>query len=136
LILVLDTSGAAEFILNKPQKKNVESYLLNADLVIAPDIFICEITNVFWKYHHFESLPKKICEELIQKSLQLIDEFESSSILYREAYQFACEKKLSVYDALYIVLSRRNNGMLISMDKQLNDIARIERIKILTNVLD
>ena len=128
MILVLDVSAAAEFVLNRANKNRIESYLLKADLVIAPDIYISEIANVFWKYHCFESMPKEICEELVEKSVQLVDYIESSIDLYREAFHFACENKLSVYDALYIIASRRNNGMLVSIDKQLNDTARTQRI--------
>lgn len=131
MIVVLDSSGAIEFILNRPHKKSIESLLLKSDRVIAPDIYISEISSVFWKYNQFESLQKDICEELIDKTIQLIDQFESSSTLYREAFHFACETKHPIYDALYIVLARRNNGTLISLDKKLNKIAKSQRIKII-----
>ena len=129
MIAVLDPSAAAELILNRPQKGKIEEYVLNADLVIAPDLFIAEISNVFWKYHHFESLSSEICEELVEKSIQLIDKFESGSTLYREAFQLACETKHPVYDAFYLVLTRRNNGILVSLDKKLNAIAKSQKIK-------
>lgn len=131
MIIVLDSSAAIEFILNRQHKKSIESSLLKSDLVTAPDIFISEVSNVFWKYHRFDSLQKKIGEELIDKSIQLIDQFESSSTLYREAFNFACTTKHPVYDTLYIILARRNNGRLISLDKKLNLLAQSQSIKTL-----
>ena len=71
MIVVLDTSAAIELVLNRSQKDIVESYLLKADLVTSPDLFIPETTNVFWKYHQFESLQKEICEELINEKIFL-----------------------------------------------------------------
>ena len=56
MIVVLDSSGAIEFILNRPHKKSIESLLLKSDRVIAPDIYISETSSVFWKYNQFESL--------------------------------------------------------------------------------
>ena len=131
MIVVLDPSAAIELILNRSQKNKIEHYVLTAELVITPDIFIAEICNVFWKYHHFESLQLELCEELIEKSIQLIDQFEPGSTLYREAFQFACETKHPVYDALYMVLTRRNNGTLVSVDNKLNKIAKSKNIKVI-----
>jgi len=131
MIVVLDTSAAIEFILHRAHQKSVQSALMKADSVIAPDMYIPEITNVLWKYNQFESLKETICEELIEKSIQLIDHFESSLELYREAFQMACKTRHAVYDALYIVLARRNNALLLSVDKKLNDVAKSHGIKIL-----
>jgi len=131
MIAVLDSSAAVEFILNRTGKESIESFLLTADSVIAPDIFISEISNVFWKYHKFESLRLDICEELIEKSIQLIDRFESSNELYRESFHLSCENNLTVYDSLYMVLARRNHASLLSIDKKLNEAAKSNGIKIL-----
>ncbi len=131
MIAVLDPSAAVELILNRPQKDKIEHHVLTADLVISPDLFIAEISNVFWKYHHFESLQSEFCEEFIEKSIQLIDQFEPGSTLYREAFQLACETKRPVYDAFYMVLARRNNGTLVSVDNKLKKIAKSQRIKII-----
>lgn len=131
MIVVLDTSAAIELVLNRSQKDIVESYLLKADLVTSPDLFIPETTNVFWKYHQFESLQKEICEELIEKTILLVDQYESCSTLYHEAFHLSCETQQPVYDSLFIVLARRNNGVLVSLDKQLNVSARTQKIRII-----
>ena len=131
MIVVLDTSAAVELILNRPQKDIVESCLLKADLVTSPVLYISEIANVFWKYHQFESLKKEICEELIEKSIQLIDHYEPCSTLYLEAFHLSCETRQPLYDSLFIVLARRNNGMLVSLDKRLNASAKIQKIRII-----
>ena len=72
MICILDASAAIEIALNKPKSKRLENYLKKADWIIAPDIFISEVANTFWKYHQFEDLPIDICEDLFNKLLSPI----------------------------------------------------------------
>ena len=129
MIVVLDSSAAVELTLNRPQRGLVESLVSNADWVTSPDIFIAETANVLWKYHRYESLPVELCEEFIDKSIQLIDHFEPGSTLYREAFLISCETNHPIYDAFYLVWTRRNNGTLVSLDKKLISIAKSKGLK-------
>ncbi len=60
MIVVLDASAAIKIVFQQSSIKTLSEYLKKTDWVIAPDIFISEITNVFWKYHQFENLPLDI----------------------------------------------------------------------------
>ena len=51
MIVVLDASAAIKIILNHTSAKGFSDVLKKSDWVIAPDIFVSEVTNAFWKYH-------------------------------------------------------------------------------------
>jgi len=119
MIIILDTCAAIEVVLAKPRASLFVETLAQAEWVIAPDSFISEASNVFWKYHQFEQLPIKICETALEKSIQLVDDFVDSKVLYQEAFSLACSLKQPVYDALFLVLARRHNGVLMTLDKRM-----------------
>jgi predicted nucleic acid-binding protein len=49
MIVVLDASGAAEIALENEKSLPFMGILKNADLILAPDIFVSEIANIFWR---------------------------------------------------------------------------------------
>lgn len=104
--------------------------LAEADWVIAPDIFISESTNVFWKYYQFDELPMEICETTLERTIGLIDSFIDAKLLYKEAFSLACLLNHPVYDMLFLVLARRHNGCLLTMDKHLRKSALKHSIKV------
>ena len=46
MTVVLDTSAAVEAAIGGPSAVQIRTLLETADVVIAPDIFISEVTNV------------------------------------------------------------------------------------------
>ncbi|CAK8712925.1 hypothetical protein GMJAKD_02190 [Candidatus Electrothrix aarhusensis] len=47
MIAVLDASAAVEVVLQRPMAGHLNRYLSEADWVVAPTLFISEVTNVF-----------------------------------------------------------------------------------------
>jgi predicted nucleic acid-binding protein len=133
VIVVLDASAAIKIIFQQTSIKYLSDYLKKADWVIAPDIFVSEVTNVFWKYHQFEDLPLDISENFMNKSIKLIDDFIDAGDLYQEAFSLSCQINHSVYDSMYLICARRNNAIFVSADKKLNKIAQKHVIKIVEN---
>ena len=134
MIVVLDASAAIKIILQQTSVKPLSDYLKKADWVIAPDIFVSEITNVFWKYHQFEDLPLNISENYMNKTIKLIDDFIEAGEIYQEAFSFSCQINHPVYDAMYLISARRHNAIFISADKKLNKIAQKHAIKIVESI--
>ena len=75
MIVVLDASAAIKIVFQQTSSKTLSDYLKKADWVIAPDIFVSEVTNVFRKYHQFEDLPLNISENYMNKTIKLIYDF-------------------------------------------------------------
>jgi len=124
MITILDASGAIGVVLGLPEGNLIAEQLNSSNRVIAPELYISEVTNVFWKYHQFENLPIELSEAGIDQAIALIDEFVGPQELYKEAFSLACSAKHSVYDMLYLSLARRNNGLLLTTDNVLKAIAK------------
>ena len=86
MIAVLDASAAIEITLNKSSARLFREALLESDLVIAPDTYPSEITNVFWKYAHFSEIEQAKCERGIDYCLDLVDNFINTKNICREVF--------------------------------------------------
>jgi predicted nucleic acid-binding protein len=129
MICVLDVSGGIEVILDRKRKKDIEQYLQNADHVISPDLYVAETANVYWKYVHFKQLNEATAEKALEYTLELVDLLEPSESLFRESFGLSCQMGIPVYDSLYLVLARRNNAVLLTLDTRLADACRTLSIK-------
>jgi len=123
MIAVLDTSAAVEILLHRPRSERLAGVIANADWVLVPDLYTAELTNVFWKYHRFNGLPRDTCERLTAHGLALPDTYVDARELQREAFAMACVCGRPVYDMLFLVLARRHAAVLLTMDVQLRTIA-------------
>ena len=119
MIAVLDASAAIEIVLQRKKAKQFVRSVSEADWVIAPNLFIAEVTNVFWKYQKFANLPFAVCEKGIEQAISLPDDYITEHDLYREAFKLACSLNHSVYDMLYLVVARRNSATLLTLDSKL-----------------
>lgn len=131
MIVVLDASAAVGVVLNKQNTEKIEKKLEEADYIIAPDIFVPEVVNAFWKYHQYEDLPLDKCEYFIDCAVNLVDDIIDSGTLYKEAFVLSCQVGHPIYDVLYLISARRHNSVLLSMDEKLKKIAKKQSIKIL-----
>lgn len=129
MIIILDASAAVEIVLQRKNSERFQHHIESADWVLAPGLFISEVTNVFWKYYRFGSLSVEQCEKGIDFSVRLPDEYSDDKTMYREAFMLGCQTEKPVYDMFYIVLARRNNGHLMSLDRTLVDIASQVSVK-------
>ncbi len=86
----------------------------------APELFRIEFVNAIRKY-----LVRKIINKELAK--EILAEIEKVPIIYesitwdrlRNSLEYALERKITVYDALYIILAREVNGKFITADKKL-----------------
>ena len=93
MIIVLDASAAVEIALKKERGKAFQEILLDSDLVIAPDTFPSEITNVFWKYGFYSDMELAKCENGIDYCLDLVDDyihFDVMGFVYSSNLTFFC----------------------------------------------
>jgi len=129
MMVVIDPSAAIEISLYRTYAGNFIQFLEDTLWVGAPDLFISESTNVFWKYHQFEDLPIEICEKSLERTIQLVDEFYPTNDLYLEALSVSFQTSHPAYDSMYLVLARRNNATLLTRDKKLYQLATKLSIK-------
>lgn len=131
MIIVLDTSAAVEIVLKRERAISLGKNVVQADWIIAPTLFISEITNVFWKYYVFKDMPLELCEQAIDSAVSLPDEFISEKDLYKEAFTLGCLTQKPTYDMYFLVLTRRINGYLMTMDISLKEVAKKNSIRLI-----
>ena len=131
MICVLDASAAIEIALNREHSTAFREALRQSDLVVAPDLFASEITNVFWKYAAYADMPAEVCEKGIDYCLDLIDDYIDTRSLCREVFSEAYKNNHSAYDLFYLVTARRYNASLLTRDAKMKDIAAALKIAVL-----
>jgi len=119
MIVVLDVSAAIDVVLRKNAYIEFSEVIGKADVVIAPEIYISEISSVAWKYHKMDNYSQEQSSDLAETGIFIIDKFVPVADLWKEALQEAILNDHSVYDLLYLVCARRSNGVLLTRDKKL-----------------
>ena len=96
MIVVLDASAAIEIVFQRKSGDMLGRTVKKADWVIAPNLFICEVTNVVWKYHKFADLAFKDCEKNLEYIIAIPDNFINEKELFLEAFKLSCSSNHSV----------------------------------------
>ncbi len=130
MIVVLDVSAAIEIVLKKARRGLFNAAYQEAEWVIAPDLFVSEIANVFWKYHRAKLISHESCIQYVEDAIDLIDDTLPVKDLWRESISEATKNNHSAYDMTYAILSRRNNATLLTNDKSLSKICKKLRIDV------
>ncbi len=129
-MIVVDASVAVDLIVH-PSDNRVEAKLLSeARWVLAPTLFVAEVTNAFWKYHAFQDLPQDKASAGIKLALDLPDSLADDTELQVEAFALSCLTRHSVYDMIYLVLARRNAALFLTKDKALKKLAAKHGVRV------
>ena len=128
MMAVVDASGIMQILLKTDRMERFNAILQEASLVLAPDLYVAELTNVFGKYCASGKLSEETCLSSIQDGLSYVDRFLDSDDMWREAFAESIRNRHSVYDMLYLVLARRNNAVLVTADSDLAKICKRQRI--------
>lgn len=130
MIVVLDVSAAIEIVLQKEKKEIFNSIYKKGTWIIAPDLFIAEITNVLWKYHKAKVISHEDCIQYVQDGIDMIDDFIDARELWKESLAEGIKNNHSIYDMYYLVLARRNDAILITDDGPLAEICKKLNIEV------
>jgi predicted nucleic acid-binding protein len=126
----IDVCGAMEILLQKEKAEKFSKILQEATLIIAPDLYISELTNTLWKYNRANILTKDECIQYINDGINYVDKFIDSKELWQEAFSEGINNNHSIYDMFYMVVTRRNDGILITNDSVLATICKNNNIQI------
>lgn len=123
MTVVLDASVALEIALEGNRGTEFKDLLSECSIVTAPDIFVSEVTNSFWKYRVFSNITDDQCFQGIEFCLALVDDFCFTQSLWHEVIKESIRLKHPVYDMFYLILARRTGAKLLSCDKQLHKLS-------------
>jgi len=129
MIAILDVSAAIEIVLQKEKKDLFNKTFKEASWVLAPDLFVSEISNVLWKYYKAKIISHEDCIQYVEDGIDMIDDFIDGQELWKEALSEGIKNNHSVYDMYYAVLARRNDAVLITNDGPLAKISKELKIE-------
>ena len=86
---------------------------------VAPDLLVAEIGNIVWKKTRFQGLTRADAEKIVAAFRDLRIELVSARELLDSAFQIAMAHQRTVYDALYVALSAREQCGYITADEKL-----------------
>jgi len=123
MIAVIETSAAVAVALGRSVPAALSQTLVEAELVLAPELFVAEITNLFWRYHHREGMPLPECKAALEDAMALPDEIVAQRELSREVFAMACHAGSTAYNMFFVVLARRYDAALLTVDPRLREVA-------------
>lgn len=124
MIVTIDVSAAIEVVMGRPKQKKIIDILEKAEWIIAPSLYIYEASNVMWKYHILLNYPVDDLLHRVRHLIEIVDMFINAEDLYEEAIPLACKLKYPTYDIMYLIVSRRKNATLVTLDEKLVDAAK------------
>jgi len=123
LNLVIDASVLIKFYVPEILSDRAE-YLLDSvhqgDVtLIAPDLVYSEVGNILWKKHHLKELTRSEVEEISDLLVLLPLRIESSRRLLPLAVDIGMAYGITIYDAMYVSLSRVYETRMMTADRKL-----------------
>lgn len=125
---VLDASAAVHIVRGLPAAIPLLDVLAETTLVMAPDLYLCEVANALWKYVAHESLSRDQAGQFLADARNLVDLRVAGDDLAEEALVAAVTYGHPVYDMLYAVLARRHGAPVVTRDRRL--VAALEKMSI------
>lgn len=123
LACVLDASAAVRLIHGDPAAAHLAEQILEAPLVLAPELMLTEVANTLWKLQRAAQFADLDPQQLLADAADLVDRVEPDRHLQSEALALACHHNHPVYDCLYLALARREAASLITADRRLQQLA-------------
>lgn len=121
--LVIDASVLIKFyipeILSDRAQYLLDSVRQGKVTLFAPDLVYSETGNILWKKHHLNELTRSEVEEISDAIVLLPLKVEPSKGLLSLAVHIGMAYGITVYDAMYVTLSRIHETRMMTADRKL-----------------
>jgi predicted nucleic acid-binding protein len=121
--LVLDASAVVRIIEGAEPATPFQEAVLEADLVLAPELMLTEVANALWRLQRGGQLEGDGLQRRLSRAAALVDVIEPDRHLQAEALALACHLDHTVYDCIYLALARREAAVLLTADQRLHQLA-------------
>jgi len=121
--VVVDSSVVIKWLVPEPYsteaRRLLNDYQAGTLTLLAPDLLPAEVGNIIWKKQRFQGMAAADAQIILDAFRALTFTLTSASVLLAEAYAIAVAHQCSVYDALYVALSVREQCHLVTADQKL-----------------
>ena len=127
-MVIIDANAAVGIVRGTEEGKALKALILDNEEILAPDHFLCEVANVFWKYVHAGLMSREEASSYFKAAESLITRFVRQNVLMPEVLHTAIRLDHPVYDIVYLVLARRMDATLVTLDRKLIGLCEQEDI--------
>ncbi len=121
--VVVDSSVAIKWFVAQPNSDKANQILdafdANELALLAPELIYTEVGNIAWKMYMFEGLASKEAQKIVDSFRLIKIELTSTVELLDDAFRLAVTHRRTVYDAMYLALSKREGCTFVTADKKL-----------------
>lgn len=117
--ILLDASAGVGAALGAARSIPLLDRLSQASIVLAPDLYVAEVANAFWKYVASGELSREEAAERLDLALSLVERLVPVASLAQEALHEAGVHDHPVYDLCYAVAARREGCAVLTLDGRL-----------------
>lgn len=122
-LVVVDSSVVIKWLVPEPHsadaRRLLNDYQAGTLTLLAPDLLYAEIGNLVWKKQRFQGMAGADAQLVLDSFRALSFTLTSASVLLADAYAIAVAHQRTVYDALYVALSVREQCHLVTADQKL-----------------
>ncbi|MHB8565771.1 MAG: type II toxin-antitoxin system VapC family toxin [Nitrososphaerales archaeon] len=130
---VVDSSVIAAFFLNEETRPAIEALLAGESTAKVPDFAFVEVSNAIWKRNNRNEISEidalKIQNEIKLSLKHEIFEIVASRNLLEKALRISMKRRISVYDSLFIALTKNLRSKLFTLDERQRLVAKQERVE-------
>ena len=103
--LVLDASAVVRIIEGSSQAAAFQQAVLEAELVLAPELMLTELSNALWRLERAGQLQPEGLQRCLSRAAALVDYIEPDRHLQVKALALACHLDPPVDDRLDLALA-------------------------------
>ena len=136
--MIIDSSVIVKLVLREPGSDYAYEVLREAGIhgeeLSTPDIALPETLNAIWRHHKLlKDIDEPAYREATKDALKLwntLRTYETREIAI-DACEIAIKTQTTIYDALYLALTRKLNSKLFTFDRKMIEIAKNLKIETL-----
>ncbi len=116
---VIDANIAIKWVINEVYT-DISLRLLDDDrnILLIPDFFFPEITNILWKKVRKGEITLKQAQEMLNELKKVNLQISESYPLMSNALNIAVRIQQAVYDCVYLSLAIKNNCQMVTADNR------------------
>ncbi|MCL2526664.1 MAG: type II toxin-antitoxin system VapC family toxin [Coriobacteriia bacterium] len=133
-MLILDADAAMSIVSDGPGRNLLESYIDQCPRVISSEFLLLECSNAIRKFIRGGFTDTETGKDWLTKIESMVDEFYPIKPDAHEILTESLRLNHSPYDLHYLILAKRFNAEVVSLDKRFIDICVSEGLNISTIV--
>jgi predicted nucleic acid-binding protein len=130
MIIVVDASVAAKWVLPETDSTRAAALRTADDELIAPSLVIAEIGNAIWKAVLRGNVAGGDATEILRICVAHFERIVPLEELAARASELAIDLRRPIYDCFYLALAQRETAILVTADEDMIAAGRKAKIKV------